>query len=139
VTRGTFLGGSGRKGLTRAGGSMVAQTEWRGVTMVAQRTSQGRWCGARGGVGRFGGGLGQRFAAAQRWQAQRQQVEEEERVAPRGRGRGGAPFIATGGGWQMAARVAVRRRRCLDRVADERGPHYFIFSQIIQTGSNIEM
>jgi hypothetical protein len=56
-----------------------------------------------------------------------------------GAGRGGAPFIATGGGWQMAARVAVRRRHCLDRVADERGPHCFIFSQIIQTGSNIEM
>jgi hypothetical protein len=64
---------------------------------------------------------------------------------------GCAPFIATGGGWHMAARVAVGggraavklgvveqqklqlerhrhgRRRCSDRVADERVPHYFVF------------
>jgi hypothetical protein len=39
VTRGTDLGGSGRKGLTGEGGSTAAQTKWRGVTVVAQRSS----------------------------------------------------------------------------------------------------
>jgi hypothetical protein len=30
-------------------------------------------------------------------------------------------------------------RHCSDRVADERGPHGFVFSQIIQIGSNLEI
>jgi hypothetical protein len=48
VTRGTDLGSSGRKGLTGAGGSMVAQTEQQGATVVEQRSSRGRWQGGRG-------------------------------------------------------------------------------------------
>jgi hypothetical protein len=48
VTRWTDLGGSGRKGLTRAEGSMVAQTELRGVTVVEQRSSRGCRHGGRG-------------------------------------------------------------------------------------------
>jgi hypothetical protein len=62
------LGGSGRKGLSGAGGSMAAQTVRRGATVVVQRSSQGhrqggrgssrRRCGARCSVGWFGGGQG---------------------------------------------------------------------------------
>jgi hypothetical protein len=75
VTRGTDLGGSGRKGLTGVGGSMVARTEQRRATVVEQRSRRGRRqggrgssrhrCEARGGVREFGGGPGWRFVVAQ--------------------------------------------------------------------------
>jgi hypothetical protein len=71
------FGGRREGELTEVGGSMVVQTERRGAAVVEQRSSrrrrQGgrgsscRRCGARGGVEEFGGGLGQRFVAAQRW------------------------------------------------------------------------
>jgi hypothetical protein len=47
VTRGTDLGGSGRKGLTRVGGSTVAQTKRRGA-MVVEQSSRGCQQGGRG-------------------------------------------------------------------------------------------
>jgi hypothetical protein len=33
----------------------------------------------------------------------------------------------------------ARQRHCSDRAADERGPHGFVFSQIIQSDSNLEI
>jgi hypothetical protein len=62
-----------------------------------------------------------------------------------------AARVATGGGrtatkpgaaeWRRPQSECGRHRwrRCSDRVADERGPRGFIFSQIIQTGSNLEI
>jgi hypothetical protein len=74
----TRLATEERGGLTGAGGSIVVQIEWRGATVVEQRSSQGRrqggggssrrWCKAQGGVGRFGGGLGRWFVVARWWQ-----------------------------------------------------------------------
>jgi hypothetical protein len=112
VTRGTNLGGSGRKGLTGAGGSMTAQTERWGATAMEQRRSRGHQqggrgssrcqCGAWGGVGRIRGGPGQRFTVAQRRQAW-QHYGDNRRRRRKGLLQGGAPFIAAGGGWQRVA------------------------------------
>jgi hypothetical protein len=75
----TGLAAEERGGLTRARGSIASQTERQGLMVVEQRSSRGRWkggqgnswhrCGAQSGVGRFGGGPGRRFTAAERWQA----------------------------------------------------------------------
>jgi hypothetical protein len=75
VTRGTDLRGSGRKGLTGAGGSTAAQIGRRGAMVVEQRSSRGhrqggrgssqRRCEAWGGVREFGGGPRRRFTVTQ--------------------------------------------------------------------------
>jgi hypothetical protein len=154
VTRGTNLGGSGRKGLTGAGGSMTAQTERWGATAMEQRRSRGHQqggrgssrcqCGAWGGVGRFRGGPGQRFTVAQRRQAW-QHYGDNRRRRRKGLLQGGAPFIAAGGGWQRVATgggggvkpgVVERRQPQLDNGAGKRAPHGFIF---FQTNLEIEI
>jgi hypothetical protein len=76
VTPGIGFGGSGRKGLTRAGGSTVAQSEQRGAVVGARRGSWGRrqggrggsrcWCGSWGGVDGVGEGLKKLFVVTLR-------------------------------------------------------------------------
>jgi hypothetical protein len=116
VTRGTDLRGSGRKGLTRAGGSTAAQIGRRGAMVVEQRSSRGhrqggrgssqRRCGAWGGVREFGGGSRRRFTVTQRRRSLGEGAEEEK-----GLFRGRRAFIAGGGGWQRRRELRVERWR----------------------------
>jgi hypothetical protein len=90
-------------------------------------------------------------------------VRRERKEKKGGALRRGTPLIAARGGgrgrqtqwvgtavekvvkpWVDKAAATVQtwvawRRRCSDHVADERGPRGFIFSQIIQIGSNMEI
>jgi hypothetical protein len=116
VTRGSDLGGSGRKGLTGAGGATMAQTKRRGATVVAQRSSRGhrqggrgssrRRCRAWGGDGWFGEGPEQRSIVAPRCQAQWCSCSEVAEVEERGCSTGrGAPFIAVRSSWQWRSEL----------------------------------
>jgi hypothetical protein len=119
--RGTDLGGSGRKGLTGAGGSTATQTEQRGVTVVEQRSSRGHRqggrgssqcrCGAWGTHGVFGEGPEWRSMVAQRCQARWRSCVEAEEEKGSLHGGGGTPFTAGGGGWQRQRELRAKRWR----------------------------
>jgi hypothetical protein len=111
--RGTDLGGSGRKGLTGAGGSTATQTEQWGVTVVEQRSSRGHRqggrgssqcrCGAWGTHGVFGEGPEWRSMVAQRCQARWRSCVEAEEEKGSLHGGGGCSFYNR---WRRLAKAA---------------------------------
>jgi hypothetical protein len=162
VTCGTDVRGSGRKGLTGAGRSTVAQTEWRGATVVARRGSRGHRQGGRGSSRCRCGGSERGQSDGPRWLNDGQHggtvaAEEEERGCSTGGGVvGGAPFIATRGSWQWRRELrpgaamklwvwqsgcrygpkaaGAGKRRCSDRAADEWAQAVSDFFNLSKTG-----
>jgi hypothetical protein len=156
----TGAGGSTVAQTERRGATAVEQRSSRWRRQGGRGSSQRR-CGARGGVEEFRGGPGRRFTVAQR---RRHDITVAAKGWRRKRAthREGCSFyshrrrLANGGvrlsaAWAAAKPWAVEwrrprsergrhgRRRCSDRVPDERGPRGFVFSQIIQTGSNLKI